>query len=57
MSRGLIWTTSPSPTKELRREGYEVIQFGDLRRDHIEPARRATTARRSLAGPPNPSLD
>lgn len=49
IKRRLIWTTSPSSRKDLSREGYTVVNFADLRREHIEPARKSTTARRSLA--------
>lgn len=47
-SRNLVWTTTPATSRELRRMGYKVIDFGTLRNEHIEPARRSTTARRSL---------
>lgn len=46
--RGLTWTTNPPSPKELRKKGYTVVQFGDLRSKHIEPARQATPNRVSL---------
>lgn len=46
--RQLIWTTSPDSPRELRRAGYEVFDFAELRKSFIEPARRTTTSRASL---------
>lgn len=46
--RGLIWTTSPPSERDLRRDGFTVTSFRDVRTKHIEPARTATSKRLSL---------
>lgn len=46
--RGLIWSTDPPPARQLRRDGYTVTSFRDIRTKHIEPARNATAQRVSL---------
>ena len=47
-SRGLIWTTSPPSEHDLRRDGYTVISFREVRTKHIEPTRSTTSKRLSL---------
>jgi len=46
--RGLIWTTAPPSPRKLRRNGYTVVSYRDVRAKHIEPARAATSKRLSL---------
>ena len=47
-SRSLIWTTRPPSQRDLRKQGYSVVTFRDVRRDHIEPVRRVTAQRVSM---------
>jgi len=46
--RELIWTTSPPSRRELRRKGFTVLNFPEVRRKHIAPARSATVTRDTL---------
>jgi DNA helicase II / ATP-dependent DNA helicase PcrA len=45
---GLIWTTATPSVRALRRDGYLVMPFSQVRRKYIEPARAAGAARRSV---------
>ena len=46
--RGLTWTTSPPSEKQLRNDGYTVVQFGDIRNNYIQPTRNVTAKRLTL---------
>lgn len=46
--RGLIWTTSPPSERDLRRDGFTVTSFREVRTQHIEPTRSTTSKRLSL---------
>ena len=46
--RELIWTTWPPSGRELRRQGFAVLRFPEVRSKHIEHARSATLTRDTL---------
>lgn len=55
--RSLTWTAvAPSP-RELKRDGFEVKSFAELRRDLIVPARSVTSQRSTLANAASSLLD
>lgn len=47
---GLEWIVGSPPTAELKRGGYQLLSFADIRREFIEPA-RSPTRRPSLENP------
>jgi|SRR5687768_2232540 len=47
----LIWTTSRPASSHLRRAGFRVFEFKDVRRKHIEPARSVDLRRSDLRLP------
>jgi hypothetical protein len=52
-----VWTTQPPSTGQLRREGYHIAAFADLRTQVMRPARKAGLERTSLANPGQALLD
>ncbi len=46
--RNLTWTTTPPSQRELRKAGYTVESFAELRHRLIEPARNTTAKRLTL---------
>jgi DNA helicase II / ATP-dependent DNA helicase PcrA len=54
--RQLVWTTSVD-VKGLKRDGYTVWKYGDLRAEFITPARSVTEERNSLNNAAAPLLE
>jgi len=46
--RGLTWTTNPPSEGQLRKAGYTVVHFGDIRSRFIRPSREITATRVTL---------
>jgi len=53
----LTWTTNGTPARSLKRDGYKVFSWHELRMRYVEPARATTTTRKSLENAAQPLLD